>query len=163
MSGTHPKSRTQDISTCRHFWSGVNHRSTQDNLLLLPQSSMLLHKDEGSPVVLLCLQEISQDVTVKRYMELLNQRTMSNPSVFLYVMYHVYSKSQNKKRTRQCITPETKMMFLHPTSPSTANIQVNSFHQQLHNSCEIQHDHNERNALFSDRGSHIFLHLWELL
>jgi len=154
MSGTHPMSRTQDISTCRHFWSGVHHCSTQGNLLLLPQSSMLLHKNEGSPVVLLCLQEIPQDITVKRYVELLNRRTMSIP-VFLYVLYRVQQKPKQ----------ETKMMFLHPTSPSTctATIRVNSFHQQLHNSCEIQHGHNERSALFSDRGSHIFLCLWELL
>jgi hypothetical protein len=65
--------KTRDISTCSYFSSGVHHRSTQGNLLLLLHSSMLLNK-EGSPVVLLCLRkiplhinvEISQDVTVNK-------------------------------------------------------------------------------------------------
>jgi hypothetical protein len=124
MSGTHPMSRTQDISTCRHFWSGVHHCSTQGNLLLLPQSSMLLHKNEGSPVVLLCLQEIPQDITVKRYVELLNRRTMSIP-VFLYVLYRVQQKP--KQETYQTLyytrnqddvpsSHESKYVYCHYTS-----------------------------------------------
>jgi hypothetical protein len=52
----------------------VHHRSTQENLLLLLHSAMLLNKDEGSPVALPCLRKIplhinvaiSQDVTVNK-------------------------------------------------------------------------------------------------
>ena len=144
MSGTHPMSRTQGS-------------------LLFLQSSISTRMKVLQWSCFVCM-EISQDVTVKRYVEVLNWRSMTNPSMFPYVMYHVYSKSQNKKRTRQCITPETKMMFLHSTSPSTATVQVHSFHQQLHNSCEIQHDHdhNDSSAAFSDTGNRIFLCLWEL-
>ena len=69
-----PMSKTQDISTCSYFSSGVHHGSTQGNLLLLQYSSMFLNKQEGSPVVLPCLHkiplhisvEISQDVTVNK-------------------------------------------------------------------------------------------------
>ena len=43
------------IETWRFFSSGVHHRSTQENLLLLLHSSMLLNREEGSPVVLPCL------------------------------------------------------------------------------------------------------------
>jgi hypothetical protein len=51
-----PVNRTEDISTCRYFSCSVYHRSTQSNLLLLLHNSMILNKDEDSPVVLHCLR-----------------------------------------------------------------------------------------------------------
>jgi len=42
-------------------------------------------------------------------------------------------------------------------------IKVYSFHQWLHNSCETQHDHNYKSAVYTDRlASFPFLHLSKL-
>jgi hypothetical protein len=113
--------------------------------------------------------EISQDVTVKRYVELLSWRPISTSSVPLMPCITCTVKAKTRNIPDTVLTSETNMMFLHPTSPSTATIQVCSFHQQLHNSCEIQHDHNEMGATISyvsessnEYGSWLMTSFWHL-
>jgi hypothetical protein len=49
--------------------------------------------------------------------------------------------------------------FIH-SGQATPLIQVRSFHQQLHNSCETKQDHNQKSAVYTDRlASFPFLHL----
>ena len=64
MSVTHRTTRTQDISTCHPFRAGAN-CSTQGNLLLLLNSSILLQHDECSPAVPLCKCKILPQVHVE--------------------------------------------------------------------------------------------------
>lgn len=141
-SVTHPPAGMQDISMCRPFWANAN-CSTQGNLLFLLHSAILL-KHEYSPVILLCMHkillhvhvEISQDVTVNDTWKCSVPLQLSNPSESHYVMQHVYSNSQDRKCT---ITNGWQSVV--PSGQALPLLQVHSFQQQLHNSCET-HDHN---------------------
>jgi hypothetical protein len=83
-------------------------------LLVLLHSSTLLHKDEGSPVVLPCLHKI----------HLASLQTLLHQD------------------QRWCsFIPDLHVLPL---------IRVRSFHQHLHDSCDI-HDHNEGSAVFASK------------
>lgn len=97
LSMTHPHKQVTRHLNLMLFLSRVHHASTRGNPLFLIHSSVLWHKDDGSPLFLLCLHKIplhlhvkiSQDVTVKRHVKVLNCRLINNPSMSIYFMYHV--------------------------------------------------------------------------
>jgi hypothetical protein len=97
LSMTHPHKQFTRHLNLMLFLSHVHHASTRRNPLFLIHSSVLWHKDDGCSLVLLCLHKIplhlyvkiSQDVTVKRHVKALNCRPINNPSMSLYLMYHV--------------------------------------------------------------------------
>jgi hypothetical protein len=88
---THPHKQVTRHLNLMLFLSCVHHTSTRGNTLFLIHSSVLWNKDDGSPLVLLCLHKIplhlyvkiSQDVTVKRHVKVLNCRPINNPSMSL--------------------------------------------------------------------------------
>ena len=94
MSVTHPTTRTQHITMCHPFRAGANCSSTQGNLLLLLNSSILLKHDECSPQVLLCMCKILPQVHVeisrchckKGTWKCSVLHQLSNPSESHYVM-----------------------------------------------------------------------------
>jgi len=107
LSMTHPHKHVTRHLNLMPFLSSVHHASTRGNPLFLIHSSVFWHKDDGCPLLLLCLHKIllhlyvkiSQDVTVKKHVKVLYCRPINNPSMSLYLMYHVYCMTQDKKHT----------------------------------------------------------------
>jgi hypothetical protein len=64
-----------------------------------------------------------------------------------YIICTIKAKARNIPDTD---TSGPKMMLI-PHIQALPQIWVCSFLQHLHNSCEIQHDHNEWNAIFADK------------
>ena len=172
MSVTHPTTRTQDNSMCHPFRAGANCSSTQGNLLFLLNSSILLKHDECSPVVLLCMckilpevhVEISQDVTVKKEhgsaQLVINYSVLQSP-IMSCNMCTVTAKTRNIPGN--VISPTDDGPSSIPSGQALPLINVHSYHQQLHNSFETQHDHNSTSAVYTDRlTSFPFLHLCNL-